>query len=67
MFVYWTIIFVIGLCFSAVAEEDWKSPYPADRVDRLAAEGTRKLSAFEKKIQPDKKCTLENAARRKEW
>jgi hypothetical protein len=37
------------------------------KTDKLAAEGLKKLAAYEAKYRPRNKCTVHNAVKRKEW
>jgi hypothetical protein len=41
--------------------------YPPDAVDLLAAKGLVKLAAYQAKHDPDNKCTVNNAIKRREW
>ncbi|PQE09193.1 tyrosinase central domain-containing protein [Rutstroemia sp. NJR-2017a BBW] len=41
--------------------------YPPDAVDLLAAKGLVKLAAYQAKHDPNNKCTVKNAIKRKEW
>jgi hypothetical protein len=41
--------------------------YPPDAVDLLAAKGLVKLAAYQAKHDPENKCTVKNAIKRREW
>lgn len=45
----------------------YRSPYPKDEVDKLAARGLAKLAIYRAIHHPRSKCTIANAIKRKEW
>lgn len=54
---------VLFLCLVAVTA----SLYPPDEVDILAVDGLKKLAAYQAKYNPNSKCTVQNAIKRREW
>jgi len=61
--------FVVASLFLLVVEASlsYRSPYPPDEVDKLAAKGLAKLAKYRAIHHPYSKCTIANAIKRREW
>jgi hypothetical protein len=61
--------FVVASLLLLVVEASfsYKSPYPPDEVDKLAAKGLAKLAKYRAIHHPYSKCTIANAIKRREW
>ena len=61
-------VWLITILLLAVeASLSYRSPYPKDEVDKLAARGLAKLAIYRAIHHPRSKCTIANAIKRKEW
>lgn len=59
---------ILSTCsFLQIVDFARAASYPPDAVDQLAVKGLAKLAAYQAKHEPNNKCTIKNAVKRREW